>query len=86
MVRARPDSASIPGGSGMPHDIGALARHDVIVTCQGGDYTREVHPRLRAAGWNGYWIDAASAFRMEPETMLVLDPVNADVSRRGSRV
>ena len=88
-------STSSPGGPGPAglgfdsgrlgdaHDIGALARHDVIVTCQGGDYTREVHPRLRAAGWNGYWIDAASALRMEPETMLVLDPVNADVVAEG---
>ena len=88
-------STSSPGGPGPAglgfdtgrlgdaRDIGALARHDVIVTCQGGDYTREVHPRLRAAGWNGYWIDAASAFRMEPETMLVLDPVNADVIAEG---
>ena len=88
-------STSSPGGPGPAglgfdsgrlgdaHDIGALARHDVIVTCQGGDYTRKVHPRLRAAGWNGYWIDAASALRMEPETMLVLDPVNADVIAEG---
>ena len=88
-------STSAPGGPGPAglgfdtgrlgdaRDIGALARHDVIVTCQGGDYTREVHPRLRAAGWNGYWIDAASALRMEPETVLVLDPVNADAIAGG---
>ena len=71
------------GRLGDAHDAGALARHDVIVTCQGGDYTKAVHPRLRAAGWNGYWIDAASALRMEPGTVLVLDPVNADVIAEG---
>ena len=88
-------STSSPGGPGPDglgfdtdrlgdaFDVGALARHDVVVTCQGGDYTHEVHPRLRAAGWNGYWIDAASALRMEPETVLVLDPVNADVIADG---
>lgn len=57
-------------------DIEALAEHDVLVTCQGGDYTKDVHPRLRAAGWNGYWIDAASALRMEESSVIVLDPVN----------
>ena len=71
------------GRLGDAHDSGALARHDVIVTCQGGDYTREVHPKLRAAGWKGYWIDAASALRMEPETVLVLDPVNTGVIADG---
>ena len=88
-------STSAPGGPGPDglgfdtgrlgdaFDVGALARHDVVVTCQGGDYTHEMHPRLRAAGWNGYWIDAASALRMEPETVLVLDPVNADVIADG---
>ena len=88
-------STSSPGGPGPADlgfdsgrlgdafDVGTLARHDVIVTCQGGDYTHEVHPRLRAAGWNGYWIDAASALRMEPGTVLVLDPVNADVIAGG---
>ncbi len=68
---------------GDARDIAALARHDAIVTCQGGDYTREVHPRLRAAGWSGYWIDAASALRMEPDAVLVLDPVNAEVVADG---
>ena len=81
-----------PGPAGLGFDAGrlgdardprALARHDVIVTCQGGHYTREVHPKLRAAGWGGYWIDAASALRMEPGTVLVLDPVNADVIADG---
>ena len=71
------------GRLGDARDPGALARHDVIVTCQGGDYTREIHPKLRAAGWEGYWIDAASALRMEPGTVLALDPVNAVVIADG---
>ncbi|WP_295437126.1 aspartate-semialdehyde dehydrogenase [uncultured Thiodictyon sp.] len=59
--------------------IDALGEMDIIVTCQGGDYTKEVYPRLRAAGWDGYWIDAASARRMEPEATIILDPVNRDL-------
>jgi aspartate-semialdehyde dehydrogenase len=61
-------------------DLKAL---DVVVTCQGGDYTNEVHPRLRAAGWNGYWIDAASALRMKNDAVIILDPVNLDVIKDG---
>lgn len=60
-------------------DIAALAALDVVVTCQGGDYTNDVHPRLRAAGWKGYWIDAASALRMKDDAVIILDPVNRDV-------
>jgi len=52
---------------------------DILISCQGGDYTREMHPKLRAAGWNGYWIDAASALRMEEDAIIVLDPVNRGV-------
>ncbi len=63
-------------------DIDALAAHDVVVTCQGGDYTKDVHPRLRAMGWDGYWIDAASALRMVDNSVIVLDPVNRDVMDR----
>lgn len=59
--------------------IDDLAAMEVIVTCQGGDYTSEVYPRLRAAGWKGYWIDAASALRMKDDAVIVLDPVNMDV-------
>jgi aspartate-semialdehyde dehydrogenase len=51
----------------------------VIVTCQGGDYTNDVFPKLRAAGWNGYWVDAASALRMKDDAVIILDPVNRDV-------
>ncbi len=61
------------------NDITALSRCDIILTCQGGDYTNDVFPKLRAAGWNGHWIDAASALRMKDDAVLVLDPVNRPV-------
>jgi aspartate-semialdehyde dehydrogenase len=61
------------------NDINALKRCDIILTCQGGDYTKEVFPKLRAAGWQGHWIDAASALRMENDAVIVLDPVNRAV-------
>ncbi|MGK0169643.1 MAG: aspartate-semialdehyde dehydrogenase, partial [Gammaproteobacteria bacterium] len=64
-------------------DINALADYEVIITCQGGDYTSAVHPRLRESGWSGYWIDAASALRMEDSSVLILDPINADVIAQG---
>ncbi len=60
-------------------DIAALAALDAIVTCQGGDYTSDVFPRLRAAGWTGYWIDAASSLRMKDDAVIILDPVNREV-------
>jgi len=60
-------------------DLDALAACDTIVTCQGGDYTSDIHPKLRAAGWNGYWIDAASSLRMKEHAVIVLDPVNLPV-------
>jgi aspartate-semialdehyde dehydrogenase len=63
------------------HDVSALGECDAIVTCQGGDYTTAVHPKLRAAGWNGYWIDAASTLRMSDDAVIVLDPVNLGVIR-----
>jgi len=63
-------------------DVDALAAQDVILTCQGGGYTTEIYPRLRQAGWQGYWIDAASALRMEPDAIIVLDPVNRPVIDR----
>lgn len=61
------------------HDLGALASMDVILTCQGGDYTQAVHGKLRAAGWKGYWIDAASTLRMSKDAVIILDPVNRPV-------
>ncbi|BCN40090.1 aspartate-semialdehyde dehydrogenase [Alicycliphilus denitrificans] len=58
------------------NDVAELTRCDIVITCQGGDYTKEVFPRIRAAGWKGHWIDAASALRMEDDAVIVLDPVN----------
>jgi aspartate-semialdehyde dehydrogenase len=63
------------------NDIEALKKCEIILTCQGGDYTSEIFPKLRAAGWNGYWIDAASTLRMNDDAIIVLDPVNLDVIR-----
>jgi aspartate-semialdehyde dehydrogenase len=60
-------------------DIEALKKCDIVITCQGGDYTTEVFPKLRAAGWNGHWIDAASTLRMKDDAVIVLDPVNLPV-------
>ena len=83
-------SKSNPGGKGpaigretpplgSATDIATLKSLDAIVSCQGGDYTNDVHPALRAAGWDGYWIDAASALRMADDAVIILDPVNRDV-------
>ncbi|MFN3587247.1 MAG: aspartate-semialdehyde dehydrogenase, partial [Moraxellaceae bacterium] len=74
------------GGKAAPalqdaNSVDALAAMDVIITCQGGDYTNDIYPKLRAAGWSGYWIDAASALRMEDDAVIVLDPVNDNVIR-----
>jgi len=60
-------------------DIAALKRCDIVLTAQGGDYTTEVYPKLRAAGWTGHWIDAASTLRMVPDAVIILDPVNLPV-------
>jgi len=59
--------------------VDALKACDIIITCQGGDYTKEVFPKLRAAGWDGHWIDAASALRMADDAVIILDPVNMNV-------
>lgn len=61
------------------NDINELAKCDVIITCQGGDYTKAVHQPLRDSGWTGYWIDAASSLRMANNSIIVLDPVNRGV-------
>ena len=58
------------------NDLAALQSMEVIVTCQGGDYTKQIHHKLRQAGWLGYWIDAASALRMQDDSVIILDPVN----------
>ncbi|GAB4209236.1 MAG: aspartate-semialdehyde dehydrogenase [Tibeticola sp.] len=63
-------------------DLAALQRCDIIITAQGGDYTKEVFPKLRAAGWQGHWIDAASTLRMADDAVIILDPVNRDVIDR----
>jgi aspartate-semialdehyde dehydrogenase len=63
-------------------DLTALKAMDVLISCQGGDYTKEIHPQLRKAGWKGYWIDAASALRMDKDAIIILDPVNRDVIDR----
>ncbi|MBN2161311.1 MAG: aspartate-semialdehyde dehydrogenase [Pontiellaceae bacterium] len=61
------------------YNLDELTKMDTIITCQGGDYTTKVHGELRAKGWNGYWIDAASTLRMAPDATIVLDPVNRPV-------
>ncbi len=61
------------------NDIAALKRCDVVITCQGGEYTKAVYPQLRAAGWKGYWIDAAKTLRMNDDAVIILDPVNMPV-------
>jgi aspartate-semialdehyde dehydrogenase len=63
-------------------DIDALKKCDIIISAQGGDYTTEVFPKLRAAGWNGHWIDAASTLRMDKDAVIVLDPVNMPVIQK----
>ncbi len=63
------------------YDIEALKRCRIVITAQGGDYTKDVYPRLRAAGWNGYWIDAAKTLRMQDDAVIVLDPVNLELIR-----
>ncbi|MFY8200964.1 MAG: aspartate-semialdehyde dehydrogenase, partial [Pirellula staleyi] len=88
-------STSNPGGAGprvanretgplgSASDLNALAKMDIILTCQGGDYTSDIFPKLQARGWNGYWIDAASTLRMKDDAIIVLDPVNDRVIRDG---
>jgi aspartate-semialdehyde dehydrogenase len=80
-------SAAPPVGKAVPPvkdatDLTALATADVLMSCQGGDYTSEIYPALRKSGWTGYWIDAASTLRMKDDAVIVLDPVNRDVIDR----
>ena len=65
------------------NDIASLKKCDIIITCQGGDYTTDIYPKLRASGWNGFWIDAASTLRMNDDAIIILDPVNSDVIKSG---
>ena len=72
---------SVPGSDGVLKDayaISELQAMDVILSCQGGDYTKKIHGPLRDSGWAGYWIDAASALRMSSDAMIILDPINRD--------
>ena len=83
-----PDIGRNAGGMDIPplqdaFDIKTLSGMDIIVTCQGGDYTKKVYPALRSAGWKGYWVDAASSLRMEEDSIIVLDPVNRHVIDKG---
>jgi len=82
--------AAAPAIGGQPqgtlqdaYDIEALRALDIIITCQGGDYTNEIYPKLRESGWQGYWIDAASSLRMEKDAIIILDPVNHEVIQQG---
>src|SRR4030042_390805 len=63
--------------------IDELKAMDIIITCQGGDYTSEIFPKLRVAGWKGYWGDAASPLRLDKDAIIILDPVNLDVIKNG---
>jgi aspartate-semialdehyde dehydrogenase len=74
-----PDIGRDTGKVADANSIDALVAMDVLISCQGGDYTNAIFPKLRAAGWGGYWIDAASALRMQPDAVIILDPVNRDV-------
>jgi aspartate-semialdehyde dehydrogenase len=87
-------TTSNPGGKGpdigkdIPplkdaNSVDELKAMDAIISCQGGDYTKDIYPALRAAGWNGYWIDAASTLRMKDDAIIILDPVNKNVIRDG---
>ncbi|MFO7813456.1 MAG: aspartate-semialdehyde dehydrogenase [Pelovirga sp.] len=60
-------------------DLAKLGEQEIIITCQGGDYTKDIHPKLRAQGWDGYWIDAASSLRMDDNAVIILDPINRKV-------
>lgn len=65
------------------YSLETLREMDIIVTCQGGDYSKKVYPELRGSGWNGFWIDAASALRMEEESIICLSPINENVIKKG---
>jgi aspartate-semialdehyde dehydrogenase len=81
-----PDTGAKAGKSPEPvknaTDVAALKTLPVIISCQGGDYTNEIHPKLRQQGWKGYWIDAASALRMKDDAVIILDPVNMPLIKK----
>ena len=76
---AAPADAKNEGKLFDAYDLAALKRCEIVITCQGSDYTKKVYPELRAAGWKGYWIDAAKTLRMNDDAVIVLDPVNLNV-------
>jgi aspartate-semialdehyde dehydrogenase len=78
---AAPEEASNSGGLKDAKDLRELTKCDVLISCQGGEYTTGVYAPLRRSGWKGYWIDAASTLRMSDDAAIILDPVNADVIR-----
>jgi len=80
-----PDIGKSVAPLGDATDVEALKKLPVIISCQGGDYTNEIHPKLRAASWTGYWIDAASALRMKNNAVIILDPVNLPVIKDAVR-
>src|SRR5262245_12071492 len=65
------------------NDVAELKKLPVIISCQGGDYTNDIYPKLRKEGWKGYWIDAASALRMKDDAVIILDPLNLDLIKKG---
>lgn len=77
-----PDVGAAPSTLQDARNLSALSACDVLISCQGGDYTSEIHPKLRQAGWDGFWIDAASTLRMKDGAVIILDPVNRDVIDR----
>jgi len=79
---AAPESGKRAGNVQDAKDVRALSALEVLICCQGGEYTKEIYPKLRAAGWTGYWIDSASALRMADDAVIILDPVNRDVIDR----
>ncbi|MBS7834280.1 aspartate-semialdehyde dehydrogenase [Wohlfahrtiimonas chitiniclastica] len=81
-------NAPVMGGAqesvlGDAYDIDALMAQEIIVSCQGGDYTKDVYPKLQTAGWQGYWVDAASTLRMDNDSIIVLDPINRESIDQG---
>ncbi len=76
---AGPEIGRATGPVDDANDVAALSRCEVLISCQSGDYTEAIHPKLRASGWNGHWIDAASALRMKDSAVIILDPVNRHV-------
>ena len=80
-----PDLGKGSAPLGDANDVAALSKLDAIISCQGGDYTKQIHPALRKAGWRGYWIDAASSLRMDPAATIILDADRTDTAAPNAR-